>query len=156
MARTPDPTAETVGFPLSLGELFQQQGWPRLTGRVIGELLLAEPPYLSSAELCERIGCSKSHLSAAIQHIDAMGMLERFGMPGSRKDHYRLTHDAFAVSMRKAVEPSRRMAAAAERALSEVDEGSRAAEEIGLMRDFYVYFTRRLKEIVEEFEAGAR
>jgi DNA-binding transcriptional regulator GbsR (MarR family) len=148
------PTAES--FPLSLSELFEAHGWPRLGGRVIGELMLAEPPFLSTAELCERIGTSKGHLSSAISMLEAMRMIERFGLPGTRQHHYRLTSDAFVRAMDSAAEPSRSLAAIADRALAEVPAGSRAAEELTRMRDFYRFLARRFPDLVAEFEAGAR
>ena len=150
------PAAMTDSVPMSLGELFDAHGFPRMVGRVLGELLLAEPPYLSTAELCERLPASKGHLSTTMSMLSSMGMVERFGVPGSRRDHYRLSEDAFVRAMRGSAEPSVRMAAVASRALAEVPAGSRASQELTRMRDFYVFLARRLPELVEEFEGGAR
>lgn len=146
----------TPQFPVSFGELFEAHGWQRLVGRVIGELLLAEPPYLSTVQLCERIGVSKSHLSSAIAVLDSARVLERFGVPGSRQHHYRLRHDAFVRWMDNAAEPTRALAGAADRALADVPAGSRAAEELTRLRDFYRFLARRFPELVREFEEGAR
>lgn len=150
--RPSDPAPRPL-FADSVAELFETHGWPRLVGRVLGELLLAEPPYLSTAQLCERLGTSKSHLSSAITVLEAMRMIERFGVSGSRQRHYRLTTDAFVRMMHHAVEPSTTLADLADRALSEAPEGSRARAELTRMRDFYRFLARRLPELVVEFEA---
>ena len=147
---------ETREFPASLEQLFAARGWPRLVGRVIGELMLAEPPYLSTAELCERIGTSKGHLSSAISMLEVMEMIDRFGRSGSRQHHYRLREDAFLRAVQAGAEPSRLMADAADRACGEVAEGSRAHDQLVRLRDFYRFLARRFPELVEEFEAGAR
>jgi DNA-binding transcriptional regulator GbsR (MarR family) len=153
---TPQPLPGHLPFPMGLAELFDAHGWPRMVGRVIGELLLAEEAYLSTADLCARIPTSKGHLSTTMRMLSSMGMVERFGVPGSRRDHYRLTHDAFLRTAEKAAEPSRRLAAAADRALADVEAGSRASVELTRMRDFYAFLARRFPDLVAEFEAGAR
>ena len=141
MPNAPEPQpAVPVSFPATLGELFEVAGYNRLVGRVLGELMLAEPPYLSTEQLCARIGTSKGHLSSAIALLEAVKMIDRFGMPGSRQHHYRLRDDADI----------------ADRACAEVPEGSRAHEHLTQLRDFYRFLARRFPELVAEFQAGAR
>lgn len=147
--------ASLTAFPDSVAELFEAHGWPRLVGRVLGELMLAEPPFLSTAQLCERLGVSKGHLSSAVTTLEAMRMIERFGVSGTRQHHYRLTSDAFVRTMHNAAEPSRRLADVADRALGEVPVGTRAHDELLRMRDFYRFLSRRFPELVAEFEAQA-
>ena len=147
---------EAVSFPASLGEFLEANGWSRLAGRVLGELMLAEPPYLSTSQLCARIGTSKGHLSSAITLLEAVRLIERFGVSGTRQHHYRLREDALMRTFQDSAEPSRALAEMADRACAEVPEGSRAHEQLIRMRDFYRYFARRLPELVAEFEAGAR
>lgn len=154
-SRVPDLPPQ-VSFVDSVAELFEAHGWPRLVGRVLGELLLADPPYLSTAQLCERLETSKGHLSSAIAILEAMRMIERFGLSGTRQHHYRLTPDAFVRAMYHSVEPSATLADLAGRALTEAPAGSRARTELIRMRDFYRFLARRLPELVAEFEAEAR
>lgn len=153
---TTRPAAAADSFPIAIGELFEAHGWQRMVGRVLGELLLAESPYLSTAELCERIPTSKGHLSTTMSTLMSMGMVERFGVPGSRRDHYRLSEDAFLRAMSNAAEPTTRLAAAATRALADVPAGTRASQELTRMRDFYAFLAKRVPQLVEEFEGGAR
>lgn len=144
---------QSPAFPSSLGELFDAYGWPRMAGRVIAELLLADPPYLSSAVLCERLPASKGHLSGTIRLLESMGMVETFGVPGSRRDHYRLAPGAFSRALHRGLEPIHRMAETADRALRDVPEGSRAAEELARMRDLYRFLGNRLPALIADFEA---
>src|SRR5580704_16384657 len=93
-AQVPIDRPETIPdreLPQELAELVETSGWPGLAGRVIGELMLADPPYLSTAQLCERCGASKGHLSTTLKLLTTSGLVERFGVPGSRRDHYRMT-----------------------------------------------------------------
>jgi DNA-binding transcriptional regulator GbsR (MarR family) len=141
-------------FPASLGELLEQYGWSRLAGRVIGELMLADPPYLSTAELCARIGTSASHLSSAITTLESMRMIDRFGRPGTRQHHYRLREGAFLRPYEAAADSSRALAEAADRALADVPSDSRAAEELTVQRDFFRFLEQRLPELVTEFRSS--
>lgn len=143
-------------FPDSIAELFVAHGWPRLAGRVLAELMLAEPPFLSTVQLCDRLGTSKGHLSSAITVLKAMGMIERFGVAGSRRHHYRLTPDAFVRAMHASARPSRTLAELADQALGDVPAGSRAHDELTRMRDFYRFLAHRFPELVAEFETQSR
>lgn len=152
----PERVPSTRAASIELGAMFEAHGWPRLVGRVLGELLLAEPPFLSSAELCELIPTSKGNLSGAIRMLSALGMVERFGIPGSRRDHYRLTRDAFVRSWSRAVDPIDRLTSFADRVLPLLEAGTPAYEQVERMRDLYRFVARRLPDLVEEFERGAR
>lgn len=149
--------ASTFSFGDSIAELFETHGWPRLVGRVLAELLLAEdPPFLSTTQLCERLSTSKSHLSSAVAVLDAMRMIEHFRVSGTRERHYRLTPDAFVRAMHRAVEPSAILADLADRALAEVPAGSRAHHELTRMREFYRFLALRFPQLVAEFELSRR
>lgn len=154
-----DRTLATATPPVSasdplteLGELADRQGWPRLVGRVMALLLIADPPYLSSADLCARLPASKSHLSSAITLLDSMGMIQRFGMPGTRRDHYRLSPRAFDVAFRRSVEPLMQMADIAERARATVAAGSPAEAQLSRMRDLYTFLAERYPALIDEFD----
>jgi DNA-binding transcriptional regulator GbsR (MarR family) len=148
-AATPDG-----GLPQELAELVETSGWPGLAGRVIGELMLADPPYLSTTQLCERCGASKGHLSTTLKLLTTSGLVERFGVPGSRLDHYRMAPDAFVRSIQRSIEPLSRLAEQADRALASLPPGSLAASQVTRMRDIYRFLADRVPELITEFETS--
>lgn len=138
-------------LPQELGELFDASGWPRLAGRLMGELLLADPPYLSTTELCDRLGTSKGHLSSTMKLLVLGGLVERFGVPGSRMDHYRVPPDAFVRAVQHSVEPMSRLADLADRAAVRLTPGSLVAEQVTQMRDLYRFLAGKFPALIEEF-----
>lgn len=147
----PDPTSRDSAFPDALAQLFDSQGWSRLVGRVVGELMLTEESYLSTAQLCERIGVSKGHLSSAIQQLEGLRYIDRFGQSGTRQHFYRLRPNVFARAAEESIEPIRRLASWAQDAIEHVPEGSRAADELMHMRDFYRLFEQSMTEFTAQF-----
>jgi DNA-binding transcriptional regulator GbsR (MarR family) len=148
------PANKEVRFPQELAELFDAGGWPRLAGRVLGELLLADPPYLSTADLCERLAASKGHLSTTMKLLTAYGLVDRFGVPGSRRDHYRLAPDAFVRAIQHSIGPMHRLADLAERALPGLPADSVAAQQIARLRDLYRFLADRFPQLIAEFDSA--
>ena len=65
-----------------------------MAGRVLGALLLAEPPGMSSSELAEFLGVSAGSVSTATRELIRPGLAVRVSVPGQRQDHFRATFGA--------------------------------------------------------------
>jgi hypothetical protein len=77
-------------FVEELGMLLElEAGTPRMVGRVLGWLLVCEPPEQSAAELAERLQASKGSISTATRLLLRMGFIERLRMRGERFDRFR-------------------------------------------------------------------
>jgi DNA-binding transcriptional regulator GbsR (MarR family) len=61
---------------------FEQMGLPRMAGRVLGVLLISDPPRQSLNDLCEVLQASKSALSTNTRLLTEMGLIER--VPSSK------------------------------------------------------------------------
>jgi DNA-binding transcriptional ArsR family regulator len=76
-------------FIEELGMQFELEGGtPRMVGRVLGWLLVCEPPEQSAAELAERLRASKGSISTATRLLLRMGMIERVRVRGERFDRF--------------------------------------------------------------------
>jgi DNA-binding transcriptional ArsR family regulator len=76
-------------FIEELGMQFElEAGTPRMVGRVLGWLLVCEPPEQSAAELAERLRASKGSISTATRLLLRMGMIERVRVSGERFDRF--------------------------------------------------------------------
>ena len=71
------------------GLLQEQMGGTRMTGRVSGWLLLADPPVQSLTEIADGLGVSKAAVSGAARQLLQNRFVERVGEPGPRGDFYR-------------------------------------------------------------------
>src|SRR5580693_10368182 len=74
---------ESLGMQLEL-----EAGAPRMVGRVLGWLLVCDPPEQSAAELAERLQASKGSISTATRLLLRMGMIERVRLRGERFDRF--------------------------------------------------------------------
>jgi DNA-binding transcriptional ArsR family regulator len=76
-------------FVEELGMQFElEAGAPRMVGRVLGWLLVCDPPEQSAAELAERLQASRGSISTATRALVRMGLVERVRARGERVDRF--------------------------------------------------------------------
>jgi hypothetical protein len=81
---TIDQFIEAVGMQLE-----SEVGAPRMVGRALGYLLVADPPEVSAAELAEGLRASRGSISTATRMLLSMGLVERVRLRGERFDRFR-------------------------------------------------------------------
>ena len=90
-----------------MGMLTEEDGLPRIAGRIFG-LLLLTPGDLSLDELASRLEVSKASVSSDARRLEMRGLLERRTRPGDRRDYYAIAPDAFACSIESRLQRVRR------------------------------------------------
>ena len=78
-------------------EALASHGLQRMTARVLAALLFTEQPTMTMAELADQLQASSGAISGAIKMLTSVGLAERVPAPASRRDHYRLRDDAWAL-----------------------------------------------------------
>jgi DNA-binding transcriptional regulator GbsR (MarR family) len=96
-------------FIEEVGIVFEQTGLPRMAGRLFGWLLIADPPYQSPAELAEVLQASKGSISTTVRLLAQSGFIERYVIPGSRHDYFRLPQDAIKKVIQHGLEQEIKM-----------------------------------------------
>ena len=79
---------------------FEQMGLPRMAGRVLGVLLVCNPPEQSLNDLCEVLQTSKSSLSTTTRLLTEMALIERVPSPKPREVSFRFKAGGWVVFMR--------------------------------------------------------
>jgi DNA-binding transcriptional regulator GbsR (MarR family) len=79
---------------------FEQMGLPRMAGRVLGVLLVCDPPEQSLNDLCEVLQTSKSALSTTTRLLTEMGFIERVPSSKPREVAFRFKAGGWVVFMR--------------------------------------------------------
>ncbi|MGI5347434.1 GbsR/MarR family transcriptional regulator [Streptomyces sp. CA-250714] len=80
-----------LGFADEAGRHFARQyGLPPMTGRVIGWLLLCEPPQQTIAEISTALRASRTAVTSAIGELEAWSWIQRTRAAGERVDRVRL------------------------------------------------------------------
>ena len=72
-------------FIEDMGDLMDEHGMPHMAGRVIGALLVCDPPHRSLDELAEELQASKGAISMSTQLLIRLGVIEKISIPGERR-----------------------------------------------------------------------
>ena len=96
----PERYYEEKHFIEDISLYFEQMGLSRLAGRILGVLLISNPPEQSLTDLCEVLQTSKSAVSTSARLLDEMGLIERAPSPVPRQIYFRFTPGGWVVFMR--------------------------------------------------------
>jgi hypothetical protein len=138
-------------FVDEVAAVWDELGYPRLAGRVLGELLVADAPALSTGELCERLPASKGHLSVTLHFLTSLQLVDRVSVPGSRRDYYRLSQDAWLKSWQHGFQYLQRLRDVAGRALDHSPADDAPTRRLADMHDFYSFLLERMPQLAAEF-----
>ncbi len=92
---------EDLHFIEDIGLYFEQMGLPRMAGRILGALLISDPPSQSITDLCQRLHASKSSISIMARLLVERGLIERVASPVPRRDYYRFKPGGWIIYMRQ-------------------------------------------------------
>jgi hypothetical protein len=81
-----------------------RDGVPPIAGRVLGWLMVCDPPEQSAGQISDAIGASRASLTSNLRLLTTMGFLSARTRPGNRTTYYRMADDAWAVVVRRQIE----------------------------------------------------
>lgn len=122
-----------------------------MTARVLATLLFTEQHSMTMGELADRLQASSGSISAALKMLTSVGLAERVPMPTSRRDHYRLRDDAWAVLFTNQNLTISAMQDAAEAGIAATGEDSLARYRLTQMRDFYAFLLGEIPAVLERW-----
>ena len=138
---------------------FERSGLPRIAGRIVGLLLVCDPPERSAGQLAAELGVSKGSVSAMTRLLLGAGTIKRVARPGERLTYFALSDDGFERKLARRVE-----AMAASRALGELGlrllEGRGAPDsQTKRLREFvamYAFWEREMPTLLARWRAERR
>lgn len=136
----PEKKASTVSLQAKveqLGIAFERLGISPMNARVLGFLLIAEPPYKDFYEIREFLNASKSSVSNALNYLMNEGAADYITFSGDRRRYFRINTENWLENLKEQTLQMGRMRAILEGVLKE-----RAESE-------YLEFNEGLQEIVE-------
>ena len=92
---------EEIHFIEDIGLYFEQMGLPRMAGRILGALLISDPPFQSITDLGVRLNASKSSISIMSRLLMERGLIERVPSTMPRRDFYRFKPGGWIIYMRQ-------------------------------------------------------
>lgn len=87
-------TPDDHQFIEAIGLHFEDEGTPRIGGRLIGLLILAEKP-LSLGRIAELLKVSPASVSTNIRQFHNKGLVEEVSYPGDRRHYYTFSEAAW-------------------------------------------------------------
>lgn len=73
-----------------VGRFWEEFGQPRTAGRILGWLMICEPPEQSSSDLVEALRVSAGSVSTTTRQLIQLGIADRVTYPGDRASYFRL------------------------------------------------------------------
>lgn len=138
-----------------LAVVLTDHGLQRMTSRVLATLLFTEQTSLTMGELAEILNASAGAISGALKMLTSVGLAERVAVPASRREHYRLRDNAWAILFTSQNETIAAMQAAADAGLAATDRHGVAFERLAQMRDFYTFLLSELPALLDRWHQQA-
>lgn len=127
-------------------------GLPRMQGRVMGVLLVSDPPERTAEELAEVLGASRGSISASTRSLVQMGIVERGGKLGDRRDYFS-SRTNWAQLMRQQIGAYAAFREIAERGLEVMADASPESRlDLEEIRSLYGYLEREMPRLISRWE----
>jgi DNA-binding transcriptional ArsR family regulator len=122
-----------------------------MTGRVLGWLLVCDPPEQTAAQLAEALDASRASISGATRMLIGLHLIERRHVRGERADRFRLRPGVWDDQVRdQGTAEARALLAVGLDALADAPPGRRARlEELDA---FYAWWQARSEQLSHEWQ----
>lgn len=96
MSEPPPPLPPNLlAYVEKIAVFYEAHGLPRIAGRILGMLLVCDPPERSAKQLGDQLGASKGSVSTMLRLLMTAQVVERVGKPGDRTNYYRYRDNDF-------------------------------------------------------------
>ena len=144
--------ADRDWFVARMGESTEQDGFPRIAGRVFGYMLLSEQPC-SIQEIADALGVSKASVSTDARQWLDHGVLERVARDNDRRDFYQIAPDFFRRLLQYRLERWENAHGAVTEALSRLSLTPVIAERLAYMDAVNQFVLERLQQTLADWDA---
>ena len=136
--------------------LLAANGLPKVYGRLLGRLMVCDPPDQSLSQLSAWLGIGKSAISPALRTLVAMGRVREAPRAG-REAWYRIDHDAWLTALEHDRGRVASVRALAEAGLAEMAEAPpERTQRLRDLRDLNRMAEARLTTLAADWKAGRR
>jgi hypothetical protein len=150
MSASTDDPAEAA-YVEEVGRYFDGLGWPRMAGRLVGALMVADPREQSAAELADRLHASRGSISTTSRLLISVGLAERHTRRGDRRDYYRLKDDAWISTLQARIGQLHDLHGLGTRGLAVVPEDGAARGSLAALVDLCEFYERELPALNERW-----
>lgn len=108
-------------FVEDVGLHFESLGLPRMAGRMLGWLLVCDPPQQAAEQLTTALSASSGSISMTARMLTRMGFVERVAVRGDRRAFYRLRPHAWGAILEERAAEMKRLRVLAEQGLAALE-----------------------------------
>ncbi len=140
-------------FVEDIGLAFERAGMPRMAGRILGWLLICNPPHQSPGQLAEALQASKGSISSMTRLLLQISLIERISLPGQRRDYFRIRSNSWTEIFRQRMFMVSTLRQLAEQGLHLMaDESPAQRQRLEEMRDLYAFFEHEVPALLARWE----
>ena len=144
---------EISAFVERFGLMWERLGANRSVGRSLAWLTVCEPPEQTAEDIRLALHLSQASVSTAVRALEAIGLIERVGVPGKRRLHYRIPRGAWQSTTRNQLSEFDNFIDAAELGRSAlVGRPVTSRARIEELFEWATWWRERYGELVDEWE----
>ncbi len=153
----PQVTEKKLAFIEEMGLALEGFGLSRMAGRVLGALLVADPPEQSAEELAELLQASRGSISGSTRMLETLGIIERISKPGERRDYFRNKPNAWYETAKKEFAAISQFRQLTEKGIALIDSNDpEVLRGLNDMRDFLIFWEREFPKVFERWESESK
>jgi len=143
-------------LPDQLGRFFEDNGLPKMAGRVLGHLLVCAPPEQTFDEVVAGVAASRSSVSVATRLLIQLGLVERTSVRDDHRDRYAVSPGAWTTLLQQDIAAARRLKSLADEGLLQLSGQPKAVRARLLeMRRFYTFLDDAYTPILARWQKAA-
>jgi len=100
MKKSVKMSCEKEQYVENIGIYFEQIGVPRMAGRILGYLLICDPPHQSMQNIAEALQASKGAISTSSRMLIQSGIVDKKSFPKDRNDYFHIKSNAWSVHLK--------------------------------------------------------
>ncbi|MFE0152347.1 GbsR/MarR family transcriptional regulator [Nonomuraea sp. NPDC059007] len=131
-------------------------GLQRMAARTLAVFLFTDQESVTAGEIADRLEASAGSVSGAVKSLLSVGLIERLPAPGSRREHYRLREDAWAILFTSQNTVIETMLGAARSGIAVTNAEDPAHRRLTQMRDFYEFLLAELPDLLQRWHQHQR
>lgn len=143
---------DALSFIEDFGEAMESMGLGRAVGKVMGWLLVSNPPEQSAEELARALNASAGGISTSVRVLTQLRFVERVGKSGDRRWYYRITPHAWAQMMASQEKDMTTLRKFAERGLETLaGSDQHVTARLEEMKGFFAFMEREMPELTRRY-----
>lgn len=146
------PTQAESDYVDQVADFFVAEGLPLIPGRVIGWLLISDPPEQTPAQLASALQVSRSSISSAMRLLTPSGLVERTRRRGDRHEYFRIAPDGWSQMLMRRYAQTTAFREVTERGLELLDGASQQRRErLENVTDLYRFLETELPALLQRW-----